>query len=308
MIRTSKPKTPDAIFTGDWHLTESTPICRTDNFWEAQWKKVDFIIDLAKDWECHIFNSGDLYDRWKVSPYLISTTLKHLSVKVLKSLMFVIYGNHDLPQHNYENAKFCGLYTLLEARAVSLCEGGSFGQELTLEKAYSLVSPSGVIRKIGMLHEFAYPAKAGLPWPGCTARTAEEILDAYPGFDVIVTGDNHTGFYIIDKDGRLLVNPGCITRQTADHINYKPSVYTYFADTNTVEAIMIPIEKGVVSKEHLTKVEERNSRIEAFISKLSDEWQVAISFEENLERFFEANRIEESVRQLIYKAMEGKVQ
>lgn len=308
MIRTSRPKKPDAIFTGDWHLTESTPICRTDNFWEAQWKKVDFIVGLAKSWECPIFNSGDLYDKWKISPYLISTTLKHLPTELLDFTMKVIYGNHDLPQHNYENAKFCGLYTLIEAGAVSLFEGGSFGQELNSEKAHITASSSGRTRRIGLLHEFAYPAKEGLPWPGCTARTAEEILDAYPGFDVIVTGDNHTGFYVTDKDGRILVNPGCITRQTADHLSYEPRVYAYFADTNTVEAVVIPIEKGVISNEHLTKIEERNTRIEAFISKLSDEWQVAISFEDNLERFFEANNIEESVRQLIYKAMEGKVQ
>ena len=48
-------KTPDAIITSDWHLRETTPRCRTDNFWETQWEKIKFIKRIQKEIE---YDSG----------------------------------------------------------------------------------------------------------------------------------------------------------------------------------------------------------------------------------------------------------
>ena len=66
---------------------------------------------------------------------------------------------------------------------------------------------------------------------------------------------------------RLLVNPGSITRQTADQAEHKPRVYLWFAETNSVTAEYLPIKTDVITKEHLEIKAERDMRMEAFISR-----------------------------------------
>jgi predicted phosphodiesterase len=207
-----------------------------------------------------------------------------------------VYGNHDLPQHNIELANKSGIHTLVTGGHIRLLKNGHFGE------TQPMVVDEGFYRKIAVWHTFTYMGKE--PWPGCTSPTGNKLLRKYPDFDLIVTGDNHQSFYT-EMDGRLLVNPGSLTRQDADQIDFKPSVYLWFAEDNTVERVYLPIDKEAVSRQHLDKVEQRNERLEAFISKLDGEWEAGISFEENLERFKEKNKVNSKVMQIIYTALES---
>ena len=101
-------KNPTAILTGDWHLREDSPTCRTDDFWTTQWEKVDFVSDLQKKYNCQVIHSGDLFNHWKPSPYLLNKTMRHIPKE-----FYTVYGNHDLPQHNIELADKCGINVLL---------------------------------------------------------------------------------------------------------------------------------------------------------------------------------------------------
>jgi len=94
-------------------------------------------------------------------------------------------------------------------------------------------------------------------------------------------------------------------RQSADQADFRPRVYLYYADTNEVEPVYLPLEDGVVSREHLERSEERSERINAFISKLDGEWQAGLSFEANLEEFFKHNRVRKQTKEIIYKAVES---
>ncbi len=163
-----------------------------------------------------------------------------------------------------------------------------------------LVSSS---RGVAVWHHFVWDGKE-LPWPGCEEMTAKKVLKKYPQYDLIVTGDHHKPF-VCEYEGRLLVNPGCLTRQVADYTDHKPRVYLWYADTNTVEPYYLTAQEGAVSREHIEVKEERDKRIDAFVSRLSDEWEVGLSFEENLKRFISSNQLRKSVVDLIYKALEA---
>jgi len=123
MIRTkTRKKEPDAILTADWHLREDTPTCRTDDFWEAQWNKVDQICQLQVKYnDCPILHAGDLFDHWKPSPFLLSTALLYLPE--IGREFWTIYGNHDLPNHSIELAKKTGMMTLVNALAIEILPG-----------------------------------------------------------------------------------------------------------------------------------------------------------------------------------------
>jgi hypothetical protein len=88
----------------------------------------------------------------------------------------------------------------------------------------------------------------------------------------------------------------------ADEVDYQPRVYLWYAKENTVEPVYLPIKKDVISREHLEQKERRDQRIDAFISQLNN-WEIDISFEENLKRAEQTNRFRESVMEIVYKAI-----
>lgn len=281
----------DAILTADWHLREDQPTCRTDDFEKAQWKKVDFIADLQAAHDCPVILSGDLFNHWKPSPSLISKTIKHLPNKLSS-----IFGNHDLPQHNLDLAHKSGMWTLYEAGKLRLLGGTHWGQTPFTDRQPVIIKG----HKILVWHVMTYLAR--VPYPGCSDPKAHVLLNKYSEYDLILTGHNHIPF-ISGIDGRILVNPGSLSRQAADQIDFNPRVYLWYAESNTVEAVYLPIENNVVSREHIDARDARDERIDAFVSQLNTNWSAVVGFEENLERFIQENTIEDEIKNIIYKAI-----
>jgi len=288
----SKHKGPvSAIHTADWHIRENVPIAYVREFDDDQWEAVDFVAELQKKYDCPVKHSGDLFDHWKPSPELLSKLIEHIPDK-----FETVYGNHDLPQHNLELAHKCGAYTLAQAKAIKILDGTHWGQE-----------PIGY-NKVLVWHIMVY--KDVEPFPGCTAPKASRLLKKYPQYDLIVTGDNHQAF-VEEYDGRLLVNPGSLMRHTAIQYDFHPRVYLWYAESNTVEPIFLPFHQEAISREHLQHVEERDSRLTAFVSSLNllndPDKSIFKSFEENVEVFKHTNPdVSKNVISIIYKAMEGK--
>ncbi len=283
---------PDAILTSDWHLREDTPTCFTGDFQKEQWDAMRCIKEMQDRYSCPVICAGDVFDKWKPSPWLLSMTIDYLP-----DMFYCVYGQHDLPQHSMELSNKSGLYTLLRAGKINLLWQCHYGQFPTDGQPKQI---PGTGTNILVWHYLTY-TKA--PFPGAKDGMAERILRKYPEYDLIVTGDNHQSFYTT-YEGRLLVNPGNLTRQSADQIDYKPRVALWYAKTNTIEWVYLPIQEGVISREHIDVKAQRDERIHAFVSQLNDDWQVELSFEDNLERAFESNNTEEPVKQIIYKALD----
>lgn len=290
-MRRANTAKPTAILTSDMHLRDTQPVCRLDDFWTTQWKKVEFIRQLRHRYECPILHAGDLFHHWKCSPKLVNAALQDLP-----DYFYTVYGQHDLPQHNLDLVADSSVYTLVLGERVLVLPEAHYGQT----PSSGSISLSG--RKILVWHNLTWCQE--LPYPGCTASPASKLLDRYPQFDLILTGDNHRSFYVAD-DGRLLVNPGSLTRQTADQVDHEPCVYLWYAETNTVEQVFIPIDSNVVSRSHIEHDKERDQRIDAFVSKLSDDWKVAVDFATNLDRFFRENPTRQSVVEIIRAAIES---
>jgi len=286
-----KEETPDAILTADWHLRETQPVCRLDDFWEAQWKAVGFVSTLQKKYDCDVWHGGDLFHHWKPSPNLLSVTIKNLPKKFRS-----IYGNHDLPQHSMELVEKSGMYNLYVAGVLAILKGGHCDTILE-EVSFEIKG-----RKVAVWHIMNYQGKE--PWPGCTSPKASTLLRKYPQFDLILTGDNHQSF-VEEHEGKLLVNPGSLTRQSAKQIDFQPSIYLYYARTNTVKQVFIPIEGEVISREHIEEIEKRDARIDAFISTLDKDWKIGFDFKENLKVFEQTNTVKKSIMDIIYNAIES---
>jgi DNA repair exonuclease SbcCD nuclease subunit len=301
-------KSPTAILTSDWHLREDVPVCRTDNFLDAQTNKLKFIKHLQIKWNCPVLISGDIFHAWKPSPFLLSWTIENLPNNVI-----LIPGQHDLPQHSIDLLYKSGICVLEKAEKVKILSEGEYIEITTIKdsiiRIYGFPFGSNLISaekedgivKVALIHELTYSKK--IPYPDCKLDNAEKLLKRLKNWDLIVVGDNHQSFEV-ELDDRKLISPGSLSRQTADQIDFRPRVYLWYADTNTVEPVYIPIEDGAVSRDHLIRKQERDDRLEAFVSKLNNDWEGTVSFEENLERLMKENEIGDKIKEIVYKAVE----
>ena len=294
MERIKQNKNVTAILSSDWHLREDTPTCFTGDFQKEQWDAVDCINSLQHLYNCPVVHAGDLFHVWKSSPWLLRETMRHIP-----KMFGTIYGQHDLPSHNLQLADKCGINVLEEAGKLTVLKGCHWGQE---PDGYNCFPYSEGVGRRGVLiwHHLTYLTK---PFPGAEGGMAEGILRKYPMYDLIVTGDCHQSFTTEYQDRRL-VNPGNLTRQVADQADFQPRVALWFAEDNSIEWVNLPIQKDVISREHLAVKEERDARIDAFVSSLDGDYKTEMSFEDNLRNFFEVNQVRDSVKQIIYKAIE----
>lgn len=297
-------KLVSAILTSDWHLREDQPQCRTDAFWVSQFANMDIVKALQTKFNCPVIHAGDLFHHWKPSPVLLTETMKHIPLQ-----FHTVYGQHDLPQHNLDLSFKCGVNTLEEAGVLTVLEGMHWGQKLDEDDNIKNALRFDRTNKYMLVwHHLVCKSRADL-WPGNTASEAKRLLERYPEFDIILTGDNHQPFVetVEAYGGRHLVNPGCFTQQKVSERDYKPRVYLWCEDDNSIEPVYLPYNPDVITREHIEHKEKRDERIDAFISKLSTDWDSEVSFEQNLNKFYSENTVGDPIKQIIAKAMDEGV-
>jgi len=282
----------DLILTADWHLREDSPVCRTDDIWEAEWNKVAQIVAL----NLPILHAGDLFNKWNGSPRLISQFILHiLDDYGFKQYFKTVYGNHDLPQHNLDLFDKTALHTLEVAGALDVVMGGHWGQEPD-EASLNFQG-----RSILLWHVMTFKGKK--PWPGCTDLSAKQILRKYPMYDLIVTGHNHKSF-TEEYQGRILVNPGSILRMSADQYKSKPCVYLYNAKQHAIKRHILTYNSGCISRVHLQQQRTKKQRYTAFMRSVQAKTGKQLKFEDNLEMFFKQHNTAQEIKQCIYDSME----
>lgn len=298
-----RKRRPTAILTSDIHLRDDQPICRLDNFWETVNRKITWLKNLQEQHNCPILDAGDLFHHWKPSPFLLRWAIENLP-----NNMHSVAGNHDLPNHSLDLYEKSGLAVLEAAGKLTVLKTTHLISSAVVhpfhweEGLAAVVQRNTQLQQIALCHVMTYQGRK--PYPGCTDPGASSLLKKMKGYDLVVTGHNHQSFSV-EYEGRRLVNPGGLWRMSADEIDRKPSVWLWYSEDNSVEQIFVPIEEGVISREHITTKEERDDRIEAFVSKLSGDFEVGLSFEKNLEQFFSTNRIRLAVKDIVWEAVHG---
>jgi len=303
---------PDAILTSDWHIREDTPECRVDDFMATQERKLKWLSDLQEKFQCPIFDGGDLFDHWKPTPYLLQWTIKRMPKNV-----WTVPGNHDLAQHNMELFDRSGLAVLDKSSAVVIPLNGAECTNLSKDKRIIVIrghpwetvvhptNPDDNSVHVLLTHEMTYLQKDVNPF--LKGSSAERLANDYGkmGHSLVVSGHNHQSFQYKDEEtGCLLVNPGCIMRQRAEEIDYTPRVALWYADTNSIEWIPIPVEKEAVTRLHLETKVEREDRIDSFVSRMKKDFEIELSFDRNMRSYLAKNRTHLEVIKLLDKAME----
>jgi len=304
-----KAKAPAAILTSDWHIRGDRPICRTDNYLEAQKRKIETIISLALKYDCPIIIAGDIGHKPIWGDRLLNQTIETLQVDVP---IIAIAGQHDLLHHKLNEWKEGGLGVLDKSL-----------KNFTVQTGYLTIGKQDNIgihcfpyskqitneeqtrdKLVAVCHTMVLKSQKDKLWHDQIASSAKWHLKKYPCYDLIVTGDNHQSF-AIEYEGRWLVNAGSIMRMTANQIDHRPSVYIWYSEDNRVERAYLPVEENVISREHIEETERRDERIESFVNRLKETEELGLSFENNIEEFFRANRTRKRIVEKVWESMNG---
>jgi|2_EtaG_2_1085320.scaffolds.fasta_scaffold03272_8 DNA repair exonuclease SbcCD nuclease subunit len=303
-----KKSSVTAILSSDWHIRGDRPVCRTDDYMEAQRKKITFILNLAKDNSCPILVAGDFGHKPMWGDRLLNYFIDILN-DFQDVVIYVVVGQHDLPNHRLDKWKEAGLGVLDKQYGKDfevIVKPTRANDFIIFPFHYSnniiKLEQETTDRTTALLHTMVIKSQKEKLWHDQVAHSAKWYLRKFPCYDLIVSGDNHQSF-AIEYEGRWLVNAGSLMRMTANQIEHKPSVYLWYAEDNSIERIYLPIEENVVSRQHIAEGQQRNERIEAYINRLKETEELGLSYESNMKEFFKTNRTRRKIMLKVWESM-----
>lgn len=263
------------LCTADWHLRGEGPVCRLDEDWlEAQRNNVRFVVDYANEQELPIYNIGDLFHTPRTATETVNMLIEELSKA--EHGVRILVGNHDIPYHDYSQLSRSSIGTILhkfiELQTSPALEFCAFPFGLDKPSCYP----------IRFIHRLVFENDKARPMEGC-GTTAKELLEEFPDQKWIFCGDMHHAFHF-EKDGRHVLNPGCLNIQVSDMADYKPRFAVVDTDIGAVKWVYIPQPVGMVDVSHNLEKHERDVRMGVFVEKIqSTQRGVSLSFWNNLE-------------------------
>lgn len=302
------------VLLGDCHLRKTNPVARTDNIWEAAKKKLNFVFDLAKEYQAPIIQAGDLTEyKYDNSSFKTPFMAELLELFKPECSFYSCIGNHDVLGNRIEEVGSTALGILNKTGRINIYGGYSPSIKSSVpfrikpihwrENPFSAERNSKYFN-IGVYHVMTWLGKE--PYPGIEDPDAKSLLKKLDQFDLLVTGHNHETFHYTDKNGRSIINPGGMLRTAADEMEKTPYCYLYNIKDRSFERIEIPHEKGVIKRDHIEVIEKREERLEEFINKVKLGFSISMDYEGNLKRFMEKNKTSQQVQDKLIKAISGE--
>ncbi len=311
------------ILLSDIHLSWENPVARKDNLYKVQFEKLGFVFDWAEKINATILSAADFFHRprsWYLLPEVIAFLLKR------QKIIYTIYGQHDTYLYSEATRDSTSLGILNKYGLVKVIDnqykqrlfledelkyivtlfGCSYGQDVNDFELSKVVDQR---TKILLIHA---PISTSPLFPGHNITYADKFLEKHKEFDLILCGDIHQSF-IIEKQGRFIVNCGPMLRREATEYNYKhkPHFLVYDTEARTIDKVIIPHEMAskVLSREHIIQEEQTELMLEDFIESIKEthpelKSKKNVSFVVNLWEFIKQNNIEQDVVDILSEVME----
>ena len=210
--------------------------------------------------------------------------------------LYIICGNHDLLYHSSFNLSKSAVGVLLNSENIYKVTdysddvaGANFDEETEN-------------KKIVFKHILTFKDKSEIP-PNVDAVTAQDLLDEFDKAKYIFTGDNHHSF-IYKKNGKIVINSGCLIRRNSDFKNYIPMIHYVDEKENIIESIPIIDNEELIDDSYITKENEREKRIDDFVDKLKNTQSVSFDFMDNVEKAILVNDFSEDLKDVIHELLE----
>ena len=261
-------------------------MCRVDDDWlGVQKKALKQILKVAIKNNADVAVIGDVFNSNSDVSFnvikLVQDFALELKEKNLK--LYMLAGNHDLLYHSTKNLDKSAIGILFNS--VNIHHLSELGEDVS---ASNFDEEDLVNKKYVFKHILVFPSEDSKPF-GVNAITAEELLNTFPKAKYIFTGDYHHNFHYV-KNGRCVVNPGCLLRQAVDMKDYQCGVYFVDTDEEVVDFVPIIDNEGMIDDGYIVSKNERDDRIGQFVEKLQGVQSVTLDFVENVKRLLKVNK------------------
>lgn len=293
------------ICTADWHIRATRPRCRIDEDWiQTQKNALNQIFEIADRKQCNVYCVGDVFHSNSDTNFECISMVQNFSHKLtgIGRTLGVLAGNHDLPYHSSENLEKSAIGVLLDSYNIWYILDSINDESQDNVSASNFDEEDNKKAKIVFKHVLCFPDAKSIP-QNVDAMTAKELLDEFPNARWIFIGDYHHNFHY-EKNGRHVINPGCILRQASDFKDYQCGVYYVDTDKNEIEFIPIIDKERFIDDSYILKQEEREQRIESFVDKLKDTKNISLDFIDNVHKAIQENKLESDVVDMIEELLE----
>lgn len=301
-----------AVLAADLHFSHKPPPARSTepDWYQAQTNYIRQLRQLSLS--APVIVAGDIFDRWNAPAELINMLLKELPQ------IYAVCGNHDLCNHDYSQLHRTAYGTLVEAGKIINVEPGKpvdvagwhpfrlygfpYGFPISpLEKG------NGLVTEIAVLHAYVWTDKSG-GYPGAPEdQKGAAIKEKGKGFDVILTGDNHSQISMTTKPP-LLYNPGGFLRRRMDERHFASRVGLLKVRESGelyIESHYLDVSSDVFTDEDTAETLKQEG-MEDLLQELNDLTDTAIDFESRLRQVMKSMSVPILVKRAITNALEGK--
>jgi len=315
-MRTAAPPKPDdviAIACADLHLCHQAPACRAAEpcWYEAMLRPIQQLQNLANCYNAPILCAGDVFDRWNAPPAVINW-----AIRVLPK-MYAVPGQHDMPQHSYDELARSAYDTLqLAGVIINLPPGQPTVIKHAKNKPFTAVGypyghsagqttrlPSALPHPIvAVCHEYIWTGEH--KYPGAeTARNVRRKAKSLSHFDCAIFGDNHMGFMTKVKRCHVF-NCGTFTRRRTSDADYHPQVGLIMQDGQIVPT-PLDISQDVIDRAitDATPAQE-NLNVDRFLEELDGLALNPLDFRSLVSHYLSTNKPRPEVEQAIIEAIQ----
>lgn len=220
--------------TTDWHLKDSCPSNRIDDYYNVQFNKLEQIVEIFNKSKCdYIIHGGDVFDSHRVSFKLLIDTINFFQKHKLK--IYGVIGNHCVQGYNLATINNSALGVLM--RLGFYRDVNELHEELDIKGIHTRLNYNKgdyVGAKIVCCHDMIITTKDS-PFDHIYWKD----LDGY-GPEVIISGHYHHPF-IIYGDKTIFINPGAIMRMSISD-DFSTGVDILDTDTYNVKRIEFETE------------------------------------------------------------------
>jgi DNA repair exonuclease SbcCD nuclease subunit len=282
-----------------------------DDWLETQRTALAHVSKYAKNFEADVVAIGDIFHSTNETTNEVISLVQEfaLMLKEKNLKLFILAGNHDLPQHNIENINRSAFNILLNSKNIFHLDqikinDGKFEYATSAISAANFGADENTDAEFVFKHVLCFPENERIP-PSDKIVKPSELFMQFKNAKYIFVGDYHRQFIYTKGKTKKLLNPGCLLRQAADMIDYEPSVLFFDFETGEHTVCPIPDDEKLVTDEYLEREEKRNSRIEAFIERIKENELVTFDFIENVHNFLKSNEIKKEIKDVILELLEN---
>jgi len=307
------------LFISDLHLRHDTPQGRTDNFGETMFNKLKYVLDTALFHNVSaILQAGDFFHKPEPPMYLLNELIGLLQAFDIPIMS--ICGQHDLYMRNKNTDK--SAFGLLDR--VQLLQDVGRTKPLKVDNCYIYGCQFGEQMEdwgakksefnILIIHDMIGNKPL---YPGHELTDAGKFLENYPEYQIILCGDYHYPFHIV-REGRHIINTGCLLRMSRDERDMNRTPFFYILDTAGIEEgyykltkYNVPCESAENVFSKVSEKQEKDSMMSEgellrFIQQLKQRNKSGINFMSVLDDYFKENDTSEEVRNQIAEVLSNE--